>query len=100
MDLITPHRAALADLCRRHRVRRLVLFGSVARRDFVAQVSYLDFLVEFDDDGCEGSSDRYFGVLFGLEDLFHRKIDLVELAAVRNPWFLDVARRHRKLIYD
>lgn len=100
MDLITPHQSALADLCRRNRVRRLELFGSAASGSFDPQTSDLDFLVEFDEDGWEGSSDRYFGVLFGLEDLFHRKVDLVELAAVRNPWFLEVARRHRKLVYD
>jgi hypothetical protein len=100
MDLIAPHNAAVVDLCRTHRVRRLELFGSAARGDFDPHTSDLDFLVEFEEEGWEGSSDRYFGLLFGLEDLFHRKIDLVELNAVRNPRFLDVARRHRKLVYD
>jgi hypothetical protein len=32
-------------------------------------------------------ADAYFGLLHGLEDLFARKIDLVTIQAIRNPWF-------------
>lgn len=38
--------ASLADLCRRHRVRRLALFGSILRDDFRPE-SDVDLLVEF-----------------------------------------------------
>jgi|SRR3990172_7107266 len=37
---------AIADFCRRHRIRRLSLFGSVLRDDFRAD-SDIDVLVEF-----------------------------------------------------
>ena len=37
----------LADLCRRHRIRRLSLFGSVLRDDFGPN-SDVDMLVEFE----------------------------------------------------
>lgn len=40
-------RGRLADLCRRHRVRRLLLFGSALRDDFGPQ-SDVDLLVEFE----------------------------------------------------
>jgi uncharacterized protein len=97
---LTIFRPALIALCRRHGVRRLELFGSAARGDFDPATSDVDFLVEFEDRGWEGSSGRYFGLLFGLEDLLGRKVDLVERSAVRNPHFLAVAERHRELIYD
>ena len=87
-------------LCRRFHVRRLQLFGSAARGDFNPAASDVDFLVEFNEASWEGSSDRYFGLLFGLEDLLGRKVDLVERSAVRNPHFLAVAERHTELIYD
>jgi uncharacterized protein len=98
-DLVTA-RPALLALCRRFGVRRLELFGSAARVDFDPTTSDVDFLVEFEDPGWQGSSDRYFGLLFGLEDLLCRKVDLIERSAVRNPHFLPVAEQFRELIYD
>ena len=44
---IDDHRAALIDLCRRHRVRSLAVFGSAARDDFDPDRSDVDLLVEF-----------------------------------------------------
>jgi len=41
-----PHER-LAELCRRHRIRRLALFGSVLRDDF-GPGSDVDMLVEFE----------------------------------------------------
>ena len=38
---------AIAELCRRHRIRRLALFGSVLRDDFTPE-SDIDVLVEFE----------------------------------------------------
>ncbi len=40
---------ALTDLCRRHRVRQLALYGSILRDDFRPD-SDVDVLVEFDPD--------------------------------------------------
>jgi uncharacterized protein len=45
-DRLFPDRAALASLCRRHRIRRLSLFGSVLRGD-AGPDSDVDLLVEF-----------------------------------------------------
>lgn len=41
-------REAIAEVCRRHRVRRLSLFGSVLRDDFDPGRSDIDALVEFE----------------------------------------------------
>ena len=40
-------REEIAEFCRRHRVRRLALFGSVIRDDFTPK-SDVDVLVEFE----------------------------------------------------
>lgn len=78
---------ALGDLCRRYHVRRLSLFGSALRADFDPVRSDLDFLVEFDEPPDGGYATQYFGLLRDLEALFGRGVDLVEAAAIRNPWF-------------
>jgi uncharacterized protein len=41
------HRSELEELCRRHHVRRLELFGSAATERYCPAESDLDFLVEF-----------------------------------------------------
>jgi predicted nucleotidyltransferase len=99
LDLIEQNRPQIEALCRKSRVVRLDLFGSAARGDFDLQRSDLDFLVEFEDIGWQGSSGRYFDLLHGLEDLLHRKIDLVERDAVTNPYFLEVADAFRQTVY-
>jgi uncharacterized protein len=46
-------RERIAEFCRRHRIRRLALFGSVLRGDF-RDDSDVDVLVEFDPDARVG----------------------------------------------
>jgi hypothetical protein len=100
LALIDNHRPQIAALCRRHHVVRLDLFGSAARGNFDESHSDLDFFVEFEDLGWEGSSDRYFGLLHGLEDLLGRQVDLVDRTAVTNPHFRKVAEQHREAIFN
>jgi hypothetical protein len=55
-------------------VKKIGLFGSFSRSE-VHRSSDLDFIVEFRPG--EKSFDRYMDLKFFLENLFHRKIDLV-----------------------
>jgi uncharacterized protein len=96
---IDDHRAALEELCRRYRVRRLFLFGSAARDDFDARRSDVDLLVEFEAMPDGGYADAYFGLREALEALFGRDVDLVALAAVRNPYMRADIERTRTLLY-
>ncbi len=97
--LIGSHRSELEQFCKRFRVKRLDLFGSAATGDFKSETSDLDFLVEFQPLRPNERADAYFGLLFALEDLFQRKIDLVEIGAVQNPYFLRSANQSRTLLY-
>ena len=45
-DFITSRREEIADLCRKHHVRRLAIFGSAVRDDFDPVRSDVDVLVE------------------------------------------------------
>jgi predicted nucleotidyltransferase len=66
-------------------VRWLDLLGSAARGDFEPERSDIDFIVEFDRRAPQHPFDAYFGLKEELEAMFGRKVDLVELRAVRNP---------------
>lgn len=91
---------AIAAACRRHRVVTLKLFGSAATADFDEQRSDFDFLVKFDDMSASEHADAYFGLLNDLEKLLGRKIDLVEEAALTNPWLIRSVRRSQRVIYE
>ena len=86
--LIEPKRFELRTLCQRYGVERLALFGSALREDFDSVESDLDFSVEFQPMTPHNHAESYFGLLEGLDDLFTQRIDLVEIAAVRNPYLL------------
>ncbi|MFC1736488.1 nucleotidyltransferase family protein, partial [Candidatus Hydrogenedentota bacterium] len=79
----------LADLCRNYSVNRLELFGSGATDSFDLNTSDLDFLVAFKPATPVVHAERYLGLLAAVQDLFGRNIDLVEIGAIRNPYFME-----------
>lgn len=85
-ELIKSKRSELRALCERYRVERLSLFGSALREDFDSGHSDLDFCVEFQPMTPHEHAESYFGLLEELEALFARRVDLVEIGAVRNPY--------------
>ncbi len=76
LKLLAEHKPVLAE---RFGVRRLALFGSMARGTARAD-SDVDVLVAFDG---PATSKRFFGVQFYLEDMLHRPVDLVTETALR-----------------
>ena len=90
-------RQAIAALCRKYAVRRLLLFGSAGTDHFDEATSDIDFLVEFDD-APVSRFDAYFGLKEDLEALFGRPVDLVSTSAMENPYFAkSVASTSREL---
>jgi predicted nucleotidyltransferase len=98
-DLVEQRRPELIELCRRHHVKTLEIFGSAAAGSFNPLDSDLDFLVDFVPLPPSGHSKAYFGLWFDLEDLFGRKVDLVETRAVANPYFLRSINESRRVLY-
>lgn len=76
LELLAQSKPVLAD---RFGVTDLALFGSTVRESARGD-SDLDVLVDFDG---PATSERYFGVMFYLEDLFGCPVDLVSEKALR-----------------
>jgi predicted nucleotidyltransferase len=96
---IAKHLPEISAICRRYGVRRLELFGSAARSaDFVPGLSDADFLIEFAPD-VSVDLHRFFGFKTDLEQLLSLSVDLVEPAAIRNPYMLADINRSRQSIY-
>ena len=96
---IEQERGRLAELCRRYRVRRLAVFGSALREDFDPKRSDLDFVVEFAPLPEGTYADTYFGLIEALEQLFGRRVDLVEAGSVRNPYIRREIEAHQETLY-
>lgn len=99
-EIVTEHLAEVRALCEKYWVKRLAIFGSAVKGTFDPATSDLDFVVEFEGDvfGVDGWN-AYFGLKFALEDLFGRNVDLVERAAVRNPFFQQVLELTQRDLY-
>ncbi len=97
--IIEQHLSEIAALCRKFEVKHLELFGSAARGDFDVGSSDFDFFVDFASTDWHGAADRWFGLQEGLEALLARKVDLVSLPDAKNPYFLQVANRHKIQLY-
>jgi len=67
-------RQALAELCQKHRLRRLSLFGSILREDF-SRSSDVDVLAEFEP-GVRVTFFSLSRVEDDLTDLFGRRADV------------------------
>lgn len=98
--IIDAQLSELEILCRKHRVRRLEVFGSAADGTFDPSRSDIDFLVEYDELKPEEYYEVYFGLWEDLASLFGRKIDLVAPETIRNPFVLRRVNESRKVVYD
>jgi predicted nucleotidyltransferase len=97
-DMIAEKEAELSRICERRSVKSLELFGSAAR-DEAGLESDLDFMVEFKELPFGQMADAFFGLQEDLENLFGRRVDLVEEKAVTNPYFLRNIEKSRRLLY-
>ena len=80
-------------------MKHLELFGSAATDQFDPARSDADFFYEFDPADNADLADRFFGLQADLEKLLGIKVDLVSAQDATNPYFLQVANRHRLTLY-
>ena len=99
IPLIADHTEAIADLCRKHQVQRLDLFGSAASGDFDPESSDLDFLVTFLPEAKATYVGVYHRLYTDLCELFDQPVDLVIQTDFRNPYFREALEESRTPVY-
>ncbi len=90
----------LIGICQHNGIRRLELFGSGARNDFDPATSDLDFLAIFEDSSRPGISQSYLNARHEFEQLFGRKVDLLTLDSLTNPFLVDAVERDRVVLCE
>ncbi|MCC6287887.1 MAG: nucleotidyltransferase domain-containing protein [Chitinophagaceae bacterium] len=83
-------------------VKSLYLFGSGARETDFKEDSDLDFIYRFvkDESGYPISGFDYFDLLFKLEEITGRKVDLVAEEKIRNRFFFEKVKKEGVKIYE
>ena len=99
VDVLHDKQQAIAELCARHGVARLDVFGSALRDDFRPGESDIDFLVEFAPHEGYALVDAYFGLLDDLRALLGTDVDLVMADAVKNRYIAREIENTRQLFY-
>ena len=98
MNLIELNIERVKNLCVKHKVKKLFVFGSVLKANFNKE-SDIDLIVEFDDVNLYEYADNYFNFKDELEILFKRSIDLLEQPAIKNPYLIRQIDSEKQLIY-
>lgn len=98
MDIIESNISKIKDLCTKHKVSKLFVFGSVLTNRF-SKSSDIDFVVDFADISLYDYADNYFDFKHSLEKLFQRPIDLLEDKAIKNPFLRKVVDASKQIIY-
>lgn len=102
MKLIELNLQRILALCRKHKVKTLSVFGSILTDRF-NDSSDVDFLVDFEPHDPDSPDfdyvSNYFGLRDALEQLFNRKVDLIEYGANLNPIFKALVDKKKMLIY-
>jgi len=78
-------------------IEKAWVFGSYARGEETRK-SDIDIMVRFDKEARISLFD-YIGIMNDLEDLFHKKVDLVEEGQLRR-WAQESAEQEKILVYE
>ena len=98
MNLVESNIDNILDLCKKHNVKQLFVFGSVLTNKFKKN-SDVDLIVDFQDVDLYNYADNYFDFKNSLEHLFKHDVDLLEDKAIKNPFLRQSIDSSKQLIY-
>ena len=98
MKLIEMNMDRIIALCRKYKVAKLWVFGSILTPRF-NDSSDVDFSVVFHYDEIPDLFITFFDFIDELRTLLGREIDMVDETAVSNPYFRKELDKTKQLIY-
>jgi predicted nucleotidyltransferase len=99
IEVLKSKRKQISDICARHGVARMHVFGSALHEEVRSDESDVDLLVELAPMDPYARVDAYFGLLEELGALLNTKIDLVMVGAVKNRYIARDIERTKQLLY-
>ena len=100
--IVRDNLGEIKKICRRMQLQSLYLFGSGSIQKNHTGESDLDFIFKFekDENGLPVSGFDYFDLMFDLEKITAKKIDLVAEEKIKNKYFLDRVNQEKIKIYE
>ena len=98
MNLIELNMDKIIALCKKYKVSKLFVFGSILTNRFNKE-SDVDFIVNFDKAQVTDYFSNFFDLKYALESLFEREVDLLEEQAIHNPYLKENIDTTKMLIY-
>jgi len=98
MNLVEQNINSIIQLCKKHRVDSLFLFGSILTDKF-GPTSDVDFLVNFEEVDLYHYFENYMNLKESLEQLLNRPVDLVEEKTISNLFLRKSIDRNKRQIY-
>lgn len=97
-DIIKHNINKINELCQRHQVKEMFVFGSASRGVFTS-TSDIDLLVTFFPMEFGDYADNYFTLAENLESTFNRPVDLITDRSLSNPYFIKSLQETKQKIY-
>ena len=98
MKLIENNIQMIIDLCKKYKVNKLFVFGSILTNRF-NETSDIDMVVDFDRIDLMDYADNYFDLKSSLQDLLGREVDLLEEKGILNPILKKNIDNTKQLVY-
>ncbi|MDE5876454.1 MAG: nucleotidyltransferase domain-containing protein [Muribaculaceae bacterium] len=102
MNLIEANINNIIRLCKKYRVKKLYVFGSILTDRFT-ECSDIDFSVDFDSEAINKEkldwADTFFNFIHDMETLLGRRVDMVVDKYVKNKYFRQELDETKQLIY-
>ena len=105
VEIVENNIPQIIEMCKKHKLKSLYLFGSATNDKYFHKKSDVDFLYEYDfenyPDWDKGDFDvvtNFFILKEALEELLKRKIDLIP-NKLKNPYLIQSIEKSKQLIY-
>ena len=100
VKILNEHLGEIEVLCRKYNVKRLELFGSATDpKRFNPDTSDFDFLVEFSYVSSVSKLKTYMSLVYDLESLLGRHVDIVTTGAKKGQYFTQAINETKELVY-
>lgn len=98
MNIIEQNQSTINEICTQHNVKTMYVFGSVLTNLFNTN-SDIDLLVKFNDFDVTKYFINYTNLKESLENILHKKVDLIEEQTLKNPILIRSINNNKQLIY-
>lgn len=102
VEVVKKNISSITETCKKMQVKSLYLFGSGTRDADFNDKSDLDFVFSFikNKEGFPSAGFDYFDLLFALEEILGKKVDLVAEEKIKNRFFYDQVKKERVKLYE